>query len=173
MHVILDNRPFQEYFSPQEPLVLSQLSPGSHVLAVFPVTTWHESWKDDEALALLRFHVDFESPEPKVDLSGPLLIFNMPQGVVEKEEKGWVFFDFLTANIKVDASDNQMEGYRIRYFLDGAATVTEYREARLWLNLSPGHHRLVVGLTDAYGRLIANGGWNRINRSFDVKEVKD
>lgn len=170
LHLVLDNRPFQEHFQSEAPFVFSNVSAGTHVLAVFPVTSWHESWRNEEALAIVRFQVLSKDPDPGVDLSGPLLIFNMPQRTNRKWAGRLVLFDFLTLNVEAESGTTQMSGFRIRYRLDGKEHVTEYLESHFWLNLDRGEHRIEVWLTDSRGRFFPNGNWNWTGIAFRVTE---
>lgn len=168
LHYVVDNGPVLEYFDMAQPFVLPSLPVGSHVLAVFPVTSWHESWKDDGSLALVRFHVGGEGVSLPTDLEQPLLVFNMPQGRVERWDGRWVLFDFWVKNVSIASGDTRMPGHRIRYVLDGAETLSEYWESRFWLNLAAGEHHLEIELTDAHGRSVPNGPWNKAYRTFRV-----
>ncbi len=51
LHVILDNEPYRAVYDLNQPLVLSDLSPGTHTLRVFASRPWHESFKNEGAYA--------------------------------------------------------------------------------------------------------------------------
>ena len=169
LHFVLDNGPLQEHFKPDAPIVLPAVPAGTHLLAVFPVTSWHEGWKEAKSLALVRFHVGSADPAMLEDLSKPLLIFNMPQGVVKKWKDHWVLFDFLVLNAGIAEGDTRMQDARIRYLLDGTKNTAEYQESRFWLKLEAGAHRIDVWVTDKRGDPLPNGRWNRASRSFYVE----
>lgn len=169
LHYVLDNGMIREHFDGAEPIRLSSLSNGTHVVAIFPVTSWHESWKDEGSLALVQFHVQEESPYLPVDLKQPILIFNMPQGTVKKWKDRWVLFDFLVANVEIVEADTQMTDYRVRYYLDGAKGLAEYHESRFWLNIENGLHKIEVQLVDKKGQFASNGKWNWISRTFRIE----
>lgn len=168
LHLVLDNGPFVEHFDAQKPFIFQSLSPGAHLLAVFPVTSWHESWKDKESIALVRFYVRSKTPDPGEDLEAPLLIFNMPQGKAGRWVGRWILFDFWLLNAQIASGDTRIEDHRVRYVLDGAASLLEYWETRFWLDLANGDHEIQVELTDRRGRFVPNGRWNRVRRAFYV-----
>ncbi len=169
LHYVLDNGSIREHFSPDDPIVLTSLSVGTHVLAVFPVTTWHESWKDKESLAIVVFHIKEKSHRPPLDIEKPILIFNMPQGTVKRWNDRWVLFDFVVANVKIAKGDTRIEDYRVLYILDGAKSLAEYYESRFWLNVEDGTHKIGVQLVDKKGEFVPNGNWNRAVRTFRVE----
>ena len=59
VHLILDNQPYQAIYDIEQPIILSDLTPGTHTLRAFPVRPWHESFKNDGAYAqeIGRAHV--------------------------------------------------------------------------------------------------------------------
>jgi hypothetical protein len=168
LHLVLDNGLFMEHFNPRSPFIFENLAPGAHVLAVFAVASWHESWKNEEAAALVKFYVLEKEPDPGVDLERPILIFNMPQGKVEKWSGSWILFDFLTVNVATGSSDTLMQNYRVQYLLDGKSHSLEYRESRFWLEMQEGEHQISTYLSDLQGRPVINGGWNWAKHSFYV-----
>lgn len=168
LHYVLDNGPVREHFDPKAPIGLGSLSPGTYVLAVFAVTSWHESWKDSEAVAVVRFHVQEKSPV-SADPSLPLLVFNMPQGLMERWQGRWVLFDFLVLNAEIASGDTRMQDCRVQYLVDGAKNTVEYQESKFWLNLKPGQHHIDVWLTDPSGNFLPNADWNWISRDFRVQ----
>jgi hypothetical protein len=44
LHLILDNQPYIAVYDVNQPMVLSDLSPGTHTLRVFASRPWHESF---------------------------------------------------------------------------------------------------------------------------------
>jgi hypothetical protein len=44
LHLILDNQPYIAVYDVNQPVVLSDLSPGTHTLRVFASRPWHESF---------------------------------------------------------------------------------------------------------------------------------
>ena len=57
LHLILDNQPYIAVYDLNQPVVLSDLSPGTHTLRVFASRRWHESFKNEGAYAQYTFLV--------------------------------------------------------------------------------------------------------------------
>lgn len=57
IHVILDNQPYEAYYSLEQPFELRNVAAGPHTLRVFASRPWHESYKNAEAFALVSFTV--------------------------------------------------------------------------------------------------------------------
>lgn len=57
IHVILDNQPYEAYYSLDQPFELRNVSDGEHTLRVFPSRPWHESYKNDGAFQMVKFTV--------------------------------------------------------------------------------------------------------------------
>ena len=55
LKVILDNQPELEIYDLNQPLELSDLSPGTHTLRVFAARPWDESFKNEGAYAQTTF----------------------------------------------------------------------------------------------------------------------
>lgn len=57
IHVILDNQPYEAYYSLDQPFELRNVTEGAHTIRVFPSRPWHESYKNDGAFQLVTFTV--------------------------------------------------------------------------------------------------------------------
>jgi hypothetical protein len=57
IHVILDNQPYEAYYSLDQPFELRNVTEGQHTIRVFPSRPWHESYKNDGAFQLVTFTV--------------------------------------------------------------------------------------------------------------------
>ena len=57
IHVILDNQPYEAYYSVDQPFELRNVTEGRHTLRVFPSRPWHESYKNEGAFQLVTFTV--------------------------------------------------------------------------------------------------------------------
>ena len=168
LHCVLDNRYYLEHVDPKTAIRINSISPGTHVLAVFAVASWHESWKNKEASAVVKFHVGKETAENDANMKGPFLILNMPMGHVQKWADKWVLFDFLIFNATIADDDTRIQDYRVHYSLDGDDASVEYLESRFWLDMKPGPHRIEIGLTDRHDRPVSNGNWTSTSRQFYV-----
>ena len=57
IHIILDNQPYEAYYSIEQPFELRNVTEGKHTLRVFASRPWHESYKNPEAFAFVSFTV--------------------------------------------------------------------------------------------------------------------
>jgi hypothetical protein len=92
VHLLLDRVPIQSIYDLNKPIVLSNLTPGTHTLQVLANKPWHESWKNPQAFAQVTFHVlakSIETPSP-----APQLISVQP---LEVGAEPWLL-DFYVAN---------------------------------------------------------------------------
>lgn len=64
IHVILDNQPYEAYYSLDQPFELRNVLDGEHTLRVFPSRPWHESYKNDGAFQMIKFTVKGGKADP-------------------------------------------------------------------------------------------------------------
>jgi hypothetical protein len=57
IHVILDNQPYEAYYSLDQAFELRNVAEGKHTLRVFPSRPWHESYKNEGAFQIVTFTV--------------------------------------------------------------------------------------------------------------------
>ncbi len=57
IHVILDNQPYEAYYSLDQPFELRNVSEGKHTLRVFASRPWHESYKNAGSFQMVTFTV--------------------------------------------------------------------------------------------------------------------
>jgi hypothetical protein len=57
IHVILDNHPYEAYYSLDREFELRNVADGEHTLRVFPSRPWHESYKNEGAFQLVKFTI--------------------------------------------------------------------------------------------------------------------
>ena len=57
IHVILDNQPYEAYYSLDEPFELRNVTEGKHTLRVFASRPWHESYKNEGSFQMVTFTV--------------------------------------------------------------------------------------------------------------------
>ena len=80
LHLYVDNDPYQAIYALGHPIVLTDLTPGTHMLRVVASYPWYESFKNEGAYAQLTFHVFTQTQDHAPDPSLPLLTYGMPQG---------------------------------------------------------------------------------------------
>jgi len=57
IHVILDNQPYEAYYSLDQPFELRNVTEGKHTLRVFASRPWHESYKNAGSFQMISFTV--------------------------------------------------------------------------------------------------------------------
>lgn len=57
IHVILDNQPYEAYYSLDQPFELRNVSEGKHTIRVFASRQWHESYKNEGNFQMVTFTV--------------------------------------------------------------------------------------------------------------------
>lgn len=57
IHVILDNQPYEAYYTLDAPFELRNVSEGQHTIRVFASRPWHESYKNDASFQVVTFTV--------------------------------------------------------------------------------------------------------------------
>jgi hypothetical protein len=57
IHVILDNQPYEAYYSLDQPFELRNVTAGKHTLRVFASRPWHESYKNAGSFQMVTFTV--------------------------------------------------------------------------------------------------------------------
>jgi hypothetical protein len=193
IHVILDNQPYEAYYSPNTPFELRNLSPGKHTIRVFPSRPWHESYKNDGAFQMVEFTVaggaasgnantnaapatnmntnaegkDYSaSTAGNVDVTKPLLTYSRPKGEYKGDDADPIMLDFWLANAKLKGDGGQ---YRIRYSVDGGAPQFVDTWAPIWLSgWTAGKHTVKLELVDEAGNVVDNGGYNSTSREITV-----
>ncbi|MEM8778114.1 MAG: hypothetical protein AAGF26_04430, partial [Cyanobacteria bacterium P01_G01_bin.49] len=75
LNFIVDNQPYQAIYNVDEPIVLEDLTPGTHTIRVFASRPWHESFKNEGAYAQTTFNVFTETENNAPDPSLPLLTY--------------------------------------------------------------------------------------------------
>ncbi len=95
LHVLLDNQNYQAVYDVKQPLILPDLSPGTHTLRAFASRPWHESFKNEGAYAQVTFHVFTKTDENHPDFEPPLLTYSRPQGTYGAEP---ILLDFYLTN---------------------------------------------------------------------------
>ncbi|WP_414579236.1 hypothetical protein [Anabaena sp. CCY 9402-a] len=135
LHVILDNQPYIPIYDLEQPLVFSDLSPGTHTLRVFASRPWHESFKNEGAYAQTTFHLFTKTDDNNPDTSLPLLTYSRPQGNYGAEP---ILLDFYLTNapLHLNANNNDngtLSDWRIRCTINGESFVFD-RWQSVYLN---------------------------------------
>lgn len=179
LHIVVDNYP---YFARNEAIVDAldnaldyydqmlefdlpmDLSPGMHVLRIFPARSYGESLKSDGAFVARIFYVQQQSPKLDIDLSQPYLTANQPQGTYKYDAKKPILLDFYLTNVLLSK-----DGYKVRVTLDGKILRILSQWAPYYVyGLSRGDHKIKLELLNEQNRVVP-GMFNTVERKFTLK----
>lgn len=170
VHVILDNEPYEAYYDLSQPFELRNVSPGKHMLRVFPSRPWHESYKNEGAFAMVTFTVKGEpanaSSAIDVDPRAPLLTYSRPKGEYKGADADAIMIDFWLSNAKLKGDGGE---YRMRYFVDDdeARFIDKWEPVWLtgWLT---GKHTVRLELLGPDNYPVKNGTYNITTREITI-----
>lgn len=146
IHVFLDDQPYTAVYNISEPLVLTDVPPGTHTLRAFASRPWHESFKNEGAYAQVTFHVLTETGSNAPDPQQPLLTYSRPQGSYGAEP---ILLDFYVTNAPLHflaSSDpeDDIPDWRIRATINGESFLidrwepiylTGFKDGENWVKL--------------------------------------
>ncbi|MEH1827870.1 MAG: hypothetical protein V7L22_21485 [Nostoc sp.] len=170
LHVILDNQPYIPIYDLNQPLVLPDLSPGSHTLRVFASRPWHESFKNEGAYAQTTFHVftktDDNTPDPKI----PLLTYSRPQSSYGAEP---ILLDFYLTNaplhlVSKENANDEFSDWRIRSTINGETFIFDRWQAVYLKGFHPGKNWVKLEFLDNQGNAVKNA-FNTTVRLIDYQ----
>jgi hypothetical protein len=158
LHVILDNEPSISVYDISQPLVLSDLSPGTHTLRVFASYPWDESFKNEGAYSETTFHIFTTTDDNSPDPTKPLLTYNSPQGTYGAQP---ILLDFYLTNapLHLVARENpkdEISDWRIRCTVNGESFVFDRWQAVYLKGFKPGKNWIKLEFLDEHGNLIKN-----------------
>jgi hypothetical protein len=158
LYVFLDNQPYQAIYNPDEPLVLANLTPGTHTLRAFASRPWHESFKNEGAFAQATFHVFTKTPENNPDPNQPLLTYSRPQGTYGAEP---IMLDFYLTNaplhmIAEERSDDDILDWQIRCTINGQSFMLDSWQPIYLKGFKPGKNWIQLELLDENGNPFPN-----------------
>ena len=168
-HVLLDNNAVQEHFS-NEPFVFKNVQPGAHVIRIFPVQTWHESVKQQNALAIVSFYVKEKTGTFPIDASKPMMVYSTPFGEHQSNQQlpgqpyPGVLVDWFLHNVSIGSK----AGYFVQITVDGKILMSmkEWRPHYIQ-GLKPGQHRIKLELLKNGAPVTTNG--NTTERTITVR----
>lgn len=198
IHVILDNQPYEAYYNLNQDFELRNVSDGEHTLRVFPSRPWHESYKNANAMQMVKFTVKnggADTTKPATTNSNQTMANanasatpegkDMPSstaGAVDATKPLLTYSrpkgEYKGAdaeNIMIDfwLSNAKLAGdggeYRVRYSIDGGAAKMLDKWQPIWLSgWSDGKHTIKLDLIDSEGNVVENGGYNSTTREITV-----
>ncbi|MDW8463177.1 MAG: hypothetical protein RML10_06205 [Geminocystis sp.] len=171
--LFLDNQPPQEVYSTEEPILLSNLAPGTHTIRVIAAYPWNETFKNPTAYAQTIFHVftptDDNNPSPNL----PLLTYNQPQGVYGAEP---LMLDFYLTNapLHVVARENPQDDivdWRIRTTVNGESFLLDTWETIYLQGFQKGTNWVKLEYVDENGNVV-NNAFNSTVRAVEYDPSK-
>lgn len=159
LHLILDDRNERNIYDLEQPILLENLSPGTHTLRVFASRPWFESFKNEGAYAQTTFHILTKTDENNPNPSLPLLTYSSPTGSYGAEP---ILLDFYLTNapLHMVAQENpEISDWRIRVTVNGESfTIDEWQPFYL-KGFQPGNNWVKLEFIDEDG--------NNINNAFN------
>jgi hypothetical protein len=148
VHLILDRDEYRSIYDLNAPIVLENLTPGTHCLRAFISRPWHESFKNPEAFTLVNFNIlnpdGNNTPDPQL----PLLTVNRPFGNYGTQP---MLMDFDVTN----AAPNS--GWQVRATINNSSSFIVDRLEPIYLQgFPPGQNSIRLELIDRNGNLIPN-----------------
>lgn len=158
LHVFLDNQPYQAVYDLTQPLVYSDLTPGTHTIRVFASRPWHESFKNQGAYAQTTFHVFTKTEENNPQAAQPLLTYSRPQGSYGAEP---IMLDFYLTNAPLHSvaqknPDDEIADWRIRCTVNGKTFMIDKWQPIYLQGFKPGKNWVKLELLDEQGNSLDN-----------------
>ncbi len=158
LHVFLDDQPYQAVYNASQPLVLKNLTPGTHTIRAFASRPWHESFKNEGAYAQTTFHVFTKTPTQNPDPNLPLLTYSRPQGSYGAEP---IMLDFYLTNapLHLVAQEDQADEFpdwRIQVTVNGDRFVLDQWQPLYLKGFKPGKNWVQIAYIDEQGNPLAN-----------------
>lgn len=154
--LILDNEPVRKIYDLSEPVILKDLTPGTHTIRVFADRPWGESYKNEGAYAQTTFSVLTETNDnrPRNDL--PLLTYSNPTGSYGAEP---ILLDFYLTNAPlhtVAQNNSQIEDWQIKATVNGDSFILENWQPVYLKGLNKGNNWIQLELIDEAGNDLEN-----------------
>ena len=158
LHVILDNQPYIAVYDLNQPLVLPDLSPGTHTLRIFASRPWHESFKNESAYAQTTFHIFTKTDDNNPDSTQPLLTYSRPKGNYGAEP---ILLDFYLTNaplhlVAQENTKDEIADWRIRCTINGSSFVIDRWEPIYLKGFKPGKNWVQLEFLDEQGNPVKN-----------------
>ena len=158
LHVILDNQPYIAVYNINQPLVLPDLSPGTHTLRVFASRPWHESFKNEGAYAQTTFHIFTKTDDNNPDPTLPVLTYSRPKGSYGAEP---ILLDFYLTNaplhlVAEDNPNDTISDWRIRCTINDESFILDRWQPIYLKGFKPGKNWVKLEFLDNQGNPIKN-----------------
>jgi hypothetical protein len=158
LHVILDNQPYIAVYDVNKPLILPDLSPGTHTLRVFASRPWHESFKNEGAYAQTTFHIFTKTDDNNPDPTLPVLAYSRPKGSYGAEP---ILLDFYLTNAPLhllaeEDPNNPISNWRIRCTINGESFILDRWQPIYLQGFKPGNNWVKLEFLDNQGNPVKN-----------------
>ncbi|MEL6229227.1 MAG: hypothetical protein AAFR24_04900 [Cyanobacteria bacterium J06627_3] len=154
VQLLLDNQPYGSVYDLTQPIVLENLSPGTHTIRAYAVRPWDESFKNEGSYAQVTFHIFAQTGENSPKDAQPLLTYGAPLGVYGAEP---VLLDFYLLNAplhQVAEGNAAISDWRVRYTVNGESLILKDWESIYIKGLKPGQNWVQLTLVDEMGEPI-------------------
>lgn len=158
LNVILDNQSHIPVYNVDQPLILEDVSPGTHTLRVFAARPWHESFKNEGAYAQTTFHVFTQTDDNNPLANRPLLTYNHPLDSYGAEP---ILLDFYLTNaplhlVAQENPEDEIVDWQIRVTINGERFTLD-RWQSIYLNgFKPGKNWVQLEFLDEQGNPVKN-----------------
>ena len=162
LHVVVDDRPYQSVYDATQPIVLTDLAPGTHTIRVFAVRPWDESFKNDGSFAQTTFNVFTKTDDHDPDPRKPLLTYSQPQGNYGAEP---ILLDFYLTNaplhfIAQDHPEDSTRDWKIKATVNGQSFLLDRWQPIYLKGVKPGKNWVQLEFIDENGTRVENFGNN-------------
>lgn len=170
LHLIIDNEPYIAIRDVSKPLNVSalarealgkELTPGTHIVRMFPSRPTHESVKRGSPFVIQVIHIDAPSSTFMFNPNAPLLTYSRPKGCAPVGEP--LLLDFYVSNTTLGPSAS-----KVRLTVDNVkvADLTHW-SPHLIRNLTEGEHTIRLELIGSDGRPLP-GPYNDTTRTIMI-----
>ncbi|WP_152532183.1 hypothetical protein [Leptolyngbya sp. Heron Island J] len=172
IELMIDNQPYGSVYNLEEPIIIENLTPGTHTIRAFATRPWHESFKNTGAYAQVTFHVLAKTDENSPVGGQPLLTYGAPVGRYGAEP---VLLDFYLTDAPLHqvAQDNPtISDWQVRYTINGDSFTLKDWDAVYIKGLKPGKNWVQLTLVDDDGQPI-QGVFNNTVRLIEYDPALD
>ena len=171
LNLVVDNEPFQAIYSIKEPIIIKNLTPGTHTIRAFAVRPWGESFKNEKAYAQTTFNVLTKTNDNRPEAGIPLLTYNSPTGTYGAEP---LLLDFYLTNAplhEIAQNNPNLKDWRIKATVNGTSFTLEDWQPIYLTGLEPGENWVQLELVDETGNSIENAFNNTVRVfTYDLKQ---
>jgi hypothetical protein len=138
------------------------LTPGMHVLRIYPARSYGESLKGDKCFAASTFYYKEKKDNLDFNPKGPYLTYNEPQGVFSGSKP--ILLDFYLTNCQLSN-----DGYKVKLTIDGKIqrTLTQWAPYYIY-GLGKGSHTIKLELLDNKNKKVS-GIFSQSERKISVR----